>query len=134
MLACGTGIAPMLQVMQIILDKETDETFLHLIYTSPTQHTVLLKDLLDQYSAYWNVKITYVLSRVTEEGITADPGVIKYGDKVHYGRLGCDVVRNELPEGSVKNFVLICGTRSFDKDMLNYLSKLGYTESMYHKF
>lgn len=134
MLACGTGIAPMVQIMQIILDNEKDETFLTLIYTCPTQHSILLKNLLDQYTDYWNVKIIFVLSKATEEQVKSDPGLVKYRDKVHYGRLDCEILNKEVPQSSQDSFIFICGTRSFDKDMINHVSKLSYTDSMFHKF
>lgn len=134
MLACGTGLAPMMQVMRTIVENERDETCVHLIYSSPTQHTLLLKNTLDQYNAYWNVNITFALTRVTNEEVRIEPGLIRYGDKVRYGRLDCDALTTEVPRGSGDSFALICGTRSFDKDMINHLTKLGYTDSMIHKF
>ena len=57
----------------------------------------------------------------------------RYHDKVHYGR----VVEEDLKRlvGSVNNtFVLICGTKSFDKDMINFLKKIGFSDDRYYKF
>lgn len=134
MLACGTGIAPMIQVIRAVIENELEDTFVHLVYSCPTQHTILLKSLLDKYTAYWNFSVLYVLSKATEPEVRSDPGLVKYGDKVHYGRLDSEIVSREMPEASLENFVLICGTRSFDKDMINYLSRKGYTKDLYHKF
>ena len=132
MLACGTGIAPMIQVIRTIIENEADDTFIHLIYSSSTQYNILLKKELDKYTSYWNFRALYILSRSSQQDTKADPGLIKYGDQVHYGRLDFEVVKRELPQ-AMESQVLICGTRSFDKDMINHLSKIGY-KNMYHKF
>jgi len=124
----------MIQVMRTIIENESDETLIHLLYCCRDQHNILLKPQLREFSSYWNVKVTYVLSHVTEAGVKLDPGLIQYGDLVHYGKLDCDLVVTEMPEASLKNFVFICGTKSFDKDVINHLSKNGYTRDMYHKF
>ncbi|KAJ7310189.1 NADH-cytochrome b5 reductase-like, partial [Desmophyllum pertusum] len=47
MLAAGTGIAPILQVIQGILANEQDETFIHLVCSSKTYDDTLMKDTLD---------------------------------------------------------------------------------------
>lgn len=64
MLAAGTGIAPMLQVIQGIVDNEEDETFIHLVYSSRTYEDILMKEDLDNMTAYWNFSVLYVISKV----------------------------------------------------------------------
>lgn len=134
MLACGTGIAPMIQIIKTIVENDKEDTFIHLVYGCRTQQDILLKDELDHYASYWNFTVLYALSRCTEGCLRERPGMIKYGDKVHFGRIGCDLVCKEMPPAWTGNLVLICGTKSFDKDMINYLSKAGYTKDMYLKF
>lgn len=130
MLAAGTGIAPMLQVIQGIVANELDETFIHLVYSNQRYDDILMKDILDEMKAYWNFSVLYILTRETE----ADRSKVKYGDNVSYGRINQDRVTHEMPEPSRDIQVLICGTKSFDKDMINYLKALGYTPDMYFKF
>ena len=65
MLAAGTGIAPMLQVIQDIVTNEDDETFIQLVYSSQTYDDILMKDTLDEFKAYWNFSVLYVLSQVS---------------------------------------------------------------------
>ena len=65
MLAAGTGIAPMLQVIQGILANEHDETFIHLVYSSQIYGDILMKDTLDEMKAYWNFSVLYVVSKVS---------------------------------------------------------------------
>jgi len=53
---------------------------------------------------------------------------------VSYGRITQELVSREMPKPSRDVHVLICGTKSFDKDMINYLKAYGYTSDMYFKF
>ena len=135
MLACGTGIAPMLQVIRAIVENDEEETFVHLVYGCRTQHDILLKEELDAYASFWNLTVLYALSRTSAESVSEDPGRIKYGDVVHYGRIDSELVKKEMPPPSERNLLLICGTKSFDKDMINHLTKAaGYNINMYFKF
>ena len=152
MLACGTGIAPMIQVIRSamptfaavpvslshtprkIVENENDDTRVHLVYGSKTQHTLLQKEFLDECKQFWNFSVLYTLSQCTVQTAQEDKGLLKYQDEVHYGRIDVDLVKREMPPPSPKHCILICGTKSFDKDMINYLLKLGYVESMYFKF
>ena len=64
MLAAGTGIAPMSQVIQGVLNNEDDETFIQLIYACHTYQDILMKKKLEEWSGYWNFSVSYVLSQV----------------------------------------------------------------------
>ena len=59
---------------------------------------------------------------------------IRYGDNIHYGRVNEDIVRERIGYKTDTTLVLICGTRSFDKDMINYVKRCGITEKNYFKF
>lgn len=65
MLAAGTGVAPMLQVIQGILANDRDETFIHLVYSNRTYDDILMKDRLDELKAYWNFSVLYVITKVS---------------------------------------------------------------------
>lgn len=154
MLACGTGIAPMVQVIRSatptfpalhlslevfhtprqIVENENDDTRVHLVYGCRTQHTILQKEFLDECKQFWNFSVTYCLSKCTVQDTQEQKGLLKYQDKVHYGHINEEIIQCEMPPPSQKHCILICGTKSFDKDMINYLLKLGYTKSMYFKF
>lgn len=51
-----------------------------------------------------------------------------------YGRIDQELVSREMPQPSRDVHVLICGTKSFDKDMIKYLKAAGYTSDTYYKF
>ena len=139
MLACGTGIAPMVQVAHAIVDNEDENTFVRCLYACRTQHDVLLKPQLDHFRTYWNFNVTYALSHTSPESVAESPGKLAYGDRVHYGRIDAGLVEQELGHfleeaNETKSVVLICGTKSFDKDMINFLKKAGCTSHAYFKF
>ena len=95
-----------------------------------------MKDFLDECRQYWNFSVLYALSNTSPQEVLADKGTLKYQDNVHYGRITFDLVTSEMPPPSLaaSNFVLICGTKSFDKDMINCVLKLGYAKCHYFKF
>ena len=135
MLACGTGIAPMLQLIRAVVENEAEDTIIHLVYGCRTQHDILLKEQLDCFASYWNFTAFYALSQSSAESLASDRGLVRFGDRVHFGRINSSLVAMEMaPASDDKSVVLICGTKSFDKDMINYLSKAGYSKDKYFKF
>lgn len=134
MLACGTGIAPMIQIIRVVLENEDDFTKLKLLYASRTQHNILLKNLIDEFSDYWNFSVSHFLSDSDEESLKSDKGQIKYGDCVKYGRISLTVLESELSGMTEGVQFLVCGTKSFDKDMIKYLLKLKFTYEQIFKF
>ena len=134
MLACGTGIAPMIQIIRTVVENDEENAFLHLVYGCRSQDDILMKKELDEFASYWNFTVLYALSKATQQSFAENPGMISYGDKVHFGRVDSDLVHREMPSPSEGNIVLICGTKSFDKDMINHLRKAGYAKEMYFKF
>lgn len=135
MLACGTGIAPMVQVTRTIVENEEEDTIIHCLYACRTQHDILLKPQLDHFRSFWNFTITYALSNSTPSHTSSDPGALGYGDTVHYGRIDAELIQREMSGilSSSNSVVLICGTKSFDKDMINFL-QTSSTGNPYFKF
>ncbi|EDO28600.1 predicted protein [Nematostella vectensis] len=128
MLAAGTGIAPMLQVIGQILDNDKDDTMVKLLFSCRHYEEILMKDELDNRKDHWNFDVLYIISQ-------EDDAQVKYGDHVHFGRIDQALLSSQLPstpDPSVQ--VLMCGTKSFDKDMIKYLHTMRYTDSMFFKF
>lgn len=128
MLAAGTGIAPMSQVVQGILNNEEDETFIHLLYGCHTYKDILMKKELDEWAGYWNFSVTYALSQ--EQGKN-----YQYGDKVCERRIDETSIQQEISGKTMDKFmILICGTRSFDEDIMKYCENLGFNQKQIFKF
>ena len=64
MLAAGTGVAPMIQVIRHIVHNEEEDTFVRLLYACRTYKDLLLREELNQLAAFWNFTVLYVLSQV----------------------------------------------------------------------
>lgn len=118
------------------MENENDDTRIHLVYGCRTQHEIFMKDFLDECRQFWNFSVLYALSNTTPQEVQTDKGTLNYQDNVHYGRITFDLISSEIPPPSstASNCVLICGTKSFDKDMINYVLKLGYAKNHYFRF
>lgn len=68
MLAAGTGLAPMVPILQSITDNADDETFVTLVGCFRTFEGIYLKDFLQEQARFWNVRTFFVLSRVSRGG------------------------------------------------------------------
>ena len=64
LLAAGTGIAPMSQIIQGILGNEEDDTMIQLLYACRSYDEILMKSELNEWSSFWNFSATFVLSQV----------------------------------------------------------------------
>uniref|UniRef100_A0A4W3J1Y9 Cytochrome b5 reductase like n=1 Tax=Callorhinchus milii TaxID=7868 RepID=A0A4W3J1Y9_CALMI len=65
LLASGTGVTPMLPLLQSIVDNEEDETFVDVVCCCRTFPEVYLKPRLQELAAYWNIRTQFVLSEVS---------------------------------------------------------------------
>ena len=59
---------------------------------------------------------------------------IRYGDKIHYGRINETIIGERIGGNTSTTLILVCGTKSFDKDMINFVKRCGITEKNYFKF
>ena len=134
MLACGTGVAPMIQIARDIVENEEEDTLLRCVYGCRTQHHILLKKDLEHFATFWNFTILYVLSHTSRESVCNDPGMVRYAEEVQYGYITKEMVEKEVGGMEEKDMVLVCGTKSFDKDMINYLTKKNKNTCPFFKF
>lgn len=129
MLAAGTGIAPLYQVIKGVVQEEEDETCITLFYASKCFSEILLREELLSLCQYWNVQVFHYLSE--EEELSKR----KYNENVINKRLSKDDVSKELIKGPIAStLVLICGTKSFDKDMINASKNANIDDENIFKF
>lgn len=127
LIAAGTGIAPMFRIIQSILNNDDDETRIKLLYSCPNLKDIPLLGYFKTWSSFWNFDITYFipLSREENEGRSLP----YYRMKIVNHRLNLDHLSEQIRIISrcrlESSMFLICGTKSFEKDMINYLSKIG---------
>nr|XP_025961795.1 NADH-cytochrome b5 reductase-like isoform X1 [Dromaius novaehollandiae]XP_025961803.1 NADH-cytochrome b5 reductase-like isoform X1 [Dromaius novaehollandiae] len=125
MLASGTGLAPMLPILQSITEDEEDETFVTLVGCFRSFGNIYLKPLLQELARYWNIRIFYVLSQ--ESSLEKLPW--SYQENTYTGRLNEDLMKTIINSCRRKPFVLICGSSAFNQDMSRYLKSAGLEEN-----
>uniref|UniRef100_A0AC35TST3 NADH-cytochrome b5 reductase n=1 Tax=Rhabditophanes sp. KR3021 TaxID=114890 RepID=A0AC35TST3_9BILA len=118
MLACGSGITPMFQLIQSILEDQSDQTKITLLYSNKQVDDIILREQLDTYEKQneQRLKVIHTLTRLTEqnnwEGET--------------GRIDKDKIVKHMPPPSSEVFCLICGTKDMNVTLKEIASKLGY--------
>ena len=64
MIAGGTGIAPMYQVMRALLDDPTDQTKLHLLFANRSEQDILMRKELEEAAKDPRIKVHYTVDQV----------------------------------------------------------------------
>lgn len=121
MLAGGTGITPMLQLIRAILKDPTDETRVSLLYANQTEKDILLREELDEIAKDHpnKLKLWYTLDTARESW--------PYG----VGYINSDMIKYNMFPPSFETIVLMCGP----PPMINFacapnLDKLGYDPTL----
>lgn len=130
MLAAGTGLAPMVPILQSITDNAEDETFITLVGCFKTFEGIYLKTFLQEQARFWNVRTFFVLSQ--ENSLEQLPW--SYRDRTRFGRLDRDLLEELVGSCRRKPFALVCGSAEFTKDMAGYLLHAGLAEDSYFLF
>lgn len=99
MIAGGTGITPMYQLIRAICEDDTDTTEISLIYANRTEEDILLRKELDTFARNYpkNLKIWYMLDQ--------PPQKWPYGK----GFVTQAVMASKLPKSSPDTKVMLCG-------------------------
>lgn len=130
MLAAGTGIAPMYQIIKAVVENEDDETTIKLYYASKTFSDILLREKLAECCQNWNFTMCYYLSE--EKDVK---GSKKYREEAEARRVTKAEVQLELERSPLQStLVLVCGTKSFEKDMINSAKDANVPDGNVFKF
>ncbi|XP_041367870.1 NADH-cytochrome b5 reductase 3-like [Gigantopelta aegis] len=120
MIAGGTGITPMLQLVRQVLKNPEDKTELFLLFANQTEDDILLRPELDEIkdSHPKHFKLWYTLDRP------------KDGWEYSKGFVNDEMIKNHLPPPGDDTLILMCGP----PPMINFacvpnLDKLGYSPS-----
>ena len=99
MLAGGTGITPMLQIVRAILKNPEDKTIVSLIYANVTTEDILLREDLEQFAAQYPEKFKLFL--VVEKPLDAWTGGVGFITEA--------MIRKHCPPPAKDIKILICG-------------------------
>lgn len=124
MIAGGTGITPMLQVLRQALNDPNDTTEFSLIFANQTEKDILLRHELDRYAAeHDNFKVWY----------TVDKGSPNW--KYSTGFVTRDMIQEHLPPPGNDVQILICGPAPMVKfAIFPAFEDIGYEAKHYFAF
>ncbi|GCC34855.1 hypothetical protein chiPu_0013332 [Chiloscyllium punctatum] len=120
MIAGGTGITPMLQLIRAIVKDPEDQTICHLLFANQTEKDILLQSELEEIEAEYphRVIIWYTLDRAPE------------GWKYSEGFVNEQMIKEHLPPAADSVLILLCGPPPMIQFACNpNLDKLGYSQS-----
>ena len=125
MMAGGSGITPMLQIIEAVCADPNDSTQLSLIFANQTEGDILLRSRLDELARkHPNFRVWYTLDRPPASGWAYSTGFITP-----------DMVAKHLPAPGPDTLVLLCGP----PPMLEFackpaLAQLGFEKSLVWEF
>jgi len=123
MLAGGTGITPMLQIVRAILKDPKDKTQVNLIFANVNEDDILLRTELDSLaSKHSNFSIYYVLNN-PPSGWTGGVGFVSK-----------DMIQNHLPPSADDIKIVMCGPPMMNKAMQSHLESLNYPAEQFFIF
>ncbi|CAM9750675.1 unnamed protein product, partial [Choristocarpus tenellus] len=126
MIAGGTGITPMLQIIAAIMrEGEGLEMELSLIFANKTEEDILLRDSIeDMASKHKNFNFHYTLDKPPKTGWTYSSGFVTK-----------EIVGTNLPAPGPETLILMCGPPPMIKfACLPALGELGFSEDMHFSF
>ncbi|XP_073725215.1 NADH-cytochrome b5 reductase 3 [Misgurnus anguillicaudatus] len=119
MIAGGTGITPMLQIIQAIMKDPKDETVCYLLFANQTEKDILLRTELEEVLVNnpTRFKLWFTLDRAPD------------GWAYSQGFISEDMVKNHLPPPGDNTLILMCGPPPMIQFACNpNLDKVGHAE------
>jgi cytochrome-b5 reductase len=118
MIAGGTGITPMYQLIRAICEDEEDNTQISLLYASNSEEDILLREELDAFAAKnpHKFKFQHVLAK-PKDSWTGLQGFINQ-----------DMIKEHLAPATDSSKVLLCGPPPMINAMKKNLAGLGWKE------
>ena len=120
MIAGGTGITPMLQVIAAVLQNDKDLTELSLLYANKTESDILVREMLEALAKAYSdrFELHYTLDTA--------PDNWSYSE----GFVNAEMIAKHLPPPDEKTLILMCGPPPMIKFACRpALEKLGYDKT-----
>ncbi|KAJ1550293.1 NADH-cytochrome b5 reductase, partial [Nowakowskiella sp. JEL0078] len=115
MIAGGTGITPMYQIIKAIIANPDDVTEVNLIFANVNESDILLRDELENIVAnHKNIKLFHVLN-IPPENWTGGVGFVSK-----------EIISQHCPPPTQNSKILICGPPPMVKAMATICEDLGY--------
>ncbi|KAK9806415.1 hypothetical protein WJX73_003653 [Symbiochloris irregularis] len=137
MIAGGSGLTPMLQVIQAIVGNPEDKTKVTFLFANKTEEDIILRKELDELAKkHDNLKIHYVVDKASSKDW-----------KYTTGHVNKELVQQQLPPPGSDSLILVCGPPpmmkaiSGDKvspkdqgELSGVLKDAGFTKEQVYKF
>lgn len=120
-IAAGTGIAPLYQLLKLIVDNPEDETRVTVFYSCKTYEEILLRPQLHEMQSYWNVKICYFLTEDSEQRVNS---IRKHNEEIVYHKINAEIVEKEISD-SKSSRIYLCGPKIFESYFVEKLTAFG---------
>ncbi|KAK3004142.1 hypothetical protein RJ639_019169 [Escallonia herrerae] len=130
MLAGGTGITPMFQLIRAILENPKDKTTIRLLYANHTfEELDLFASKFPNHFKVYYVLTQYHLPTACLNILTASGGMERW-QQPHIE----EMIQSHCPPPSPDIKILRCGPPEMNKAMAAHLNELGYTKDMQFEF
>jgi len=121
MIAGGSGITPIFQVLRAVLKDSEDQTKCLLLDGNRLEEDILCKEDIDRLvkGNEERCRLLHALTKPTDEW------------KGHRGRVGQELIEKEIGRCTAEgeDLVLICGPQSLEKSAHGYLKELGWSDN-----
>ena len=107
LIAGGTGITPMLQVINAVLNNHTDFTQLSLVFANKSEDDILMREHIDQLAKQHpeQFKVWYTIDAASNNSTW----------KYSLGYVNLDMLREHIPPAGPLTATLVCGPPPFVK-------------------
>eukprot|EP00357_Protocruzia_adherens_P034226 CAMPEP_0115011156 /NCGR_PEP_ID=MMETSP0216-20121206/23803_1 /TAXON_ID=223996 /ORGANISM="Protocruzia adherens, Strain Boccale" /LENGTH=314 /DNA_ID=CAMNT_0002379627 /DNA_START=68 /DNA_END=1012 /DNA_ORIENTATION=+ len=125
MIAGGTGVTPMFQVIEAIANDDSDNTHVSLLYANKAEEDILLRHELESYEHENKIHLSYTLDEAPKDK-----------EWEHYtGFVSKEMIQARMPPPAEDSLILMCGPPPMIKFcILPILEELGYSDNMFFKF
>lgn len=116
MIAGGTGITPMFQIIRAICEDTRDTTEVSLVYANQTEDSIILRQELDSFARRYpkNFKVHYMLDKPPAEWAFGRGFVTK------------DLIADQLPSPATDVKIMVCGPPVMIDSVKRSLVDLGF--------
>lgn len=115
MICAGTGFAPIYTVIKSILLDEGDETTMKLFFACSSLSDIYFRDEIREFCKYWNFTASIYVS-------TPLRGQVRHDENIRQGKISSHAIDEIFAIGYR---ILICGSESFNADMVRYAEQAG---------
>lgn len=142
MIAGGTGITPMLQLINRVLQNKEDNTKISLLFGNVSEQDILLKEEIDKLANENSdrFEVHYAIDKPSSSSITSEL-------KHEVGIISEEMIKKYIPKPANDSLVLVCGPPKMmelvsGKKAVDYsqgeltgiLKKLGYSNEQVFKY